>query len=938
MYRARRILSAVVLLCCLLAKPALASPWVSADWGGAEPSYPPGSLFWHTNEYSTCPVLFRTVLDVRRAPVAYAGFEARASRYAYVFLNGRQIAEHVEENKDVTGPFSVELTHLLRPGRNVLVVSTASDGLALDGGIAYEDGRLQRFGTDPASWRVQKFPPVTMLEYEPAMRPDFDDSAWHPVAESDREPLRVSDAKLKQLCASLASERLHRWDEDAEWRLQMLAAKGIAVVDWETHGWAGPERLPSWVRDLAARPEPAGAAAGSRHQRAEALCRYVVLSDEATNLENQAVGLEALKEPSADVEACREAARAMRSALGEAEQAMKAGRFDESLLHLDRAKAASDAARSGRLLNDLNWSLDNKFSWFDSGALLDNRISDWGLRIGSPASTLASPLSPAALVTLEGAQLTLEGWDAAEPYRVYDKPAVLGPVCAWAVLGGRVTSLWPDDHGVVYDRAAQGPLSENWVLLVEAMNRGGRLPVQLVFLDEPERIVFERSEKGTSRVTVAFQAAGARLFVLRPLKEWRGFLEEARLLTADPVDQEAVQPYLRACRLWSRALLDYPITFSESFIRDPQDEWALYVADVYNYRELRDAWGTEPLRLAPLPPLATYGLLVDYPGLRVVGNAEVLGSRGIWGDEIAAVGQDHIVYRVPLDPIKRFGGFTSYCFGPTDIGQPGNIPEIESVARTGANSYRPQHNQTGDAAMKTLDWCWERGIQNVFNADEKWVTDIVEHYRTLAQKCKDYPFDAVAYDLLNEPETREPRAYNTLIRRVVKAIRAIDKTHLIYVEVIPEWGPGARPYPEAAFDNLENTGDPLTCYSFHDYRYRLPPRWPNAEDDIRDILTRWVPAFRASIDYRAPIHLGEFGGFEQTDQSVFENSCALTLMLDYLRIFDQFGWHWHYYSNRGIVYVRADGSLRESYVQDACRRYFATGRFNANRTSPAGRP
>jgi len=61
-------------------------------------------------------------------------------------------------------------------------------------------------------------------------------------------------------------------------------------------------------------------------------------------------------------------------------------------------------------------------------------------------------------------------------------------------------------------------------------------------------------------------------------------------------------------------------------------------------------------------------------------------------------------------------------------------------------------------------------------------------------------------------------------------------------------------------------------------------------------------------------------------------------MSDYLRIFDQFGWHWHYYSNRGIVYVRADGSLRESYVQDACRRYFATGRFNANRTSPVGRP
>ena len=55
------------------------------------------------------------------------------------------------------------------------------------------------------------------------------------------------------------------------------------------------------------------------------------------------------------------------------------------------------------------------------------------------------------------------------------------------------------------------------------------------------------------------------------------------------------------------------------------------------------------------------------------------------------------------------------------------------------------------------------------------------------------------------------------------------------------------------------------------------------------------------------------------------------MMLDFLDVFEQFGWHWHYYSNRGITRVRRDGSLEESGVQEAVRRHFARGTFNATR-------
>ncbi len=600
----------------------------------------------------------------------------------------------------------------------------------------------------------------------------------------------------------------------------------------------------------------------------------------------------------------------------------------------DSAEAESARARSGRLLNELNWCLDNKFAWFDSGALLDNDVAGWGLEIASRVEAFASPLSPAALLTLDGPQLVLQGWQERGPYRVYDKPSLLGPVGLWAVLDAEPTNLLPAPNGVVYDRAIHGPLAENWMLLVEAMNRGGYLPVELVFLQPPSQVVFESGEAGTERVRITFGGGGGQVLILRPLKGWSGFLEQARRLTASPLDQSKVRPYVEACRLWSRALLQYPVSFSEAYIADPDEAGALLVADVYNYRALKDAWGTQPLRLAPLPPLASYGLLTDYPGLRVLSDAQVLGSRGDWGDEIAAVNEDHIVYRVPLDRMRRAGGFTSYRFWPTRIDAPGTITELDAAERSGANSYRMQHNETGAPALQLLDRCWERGMENIFNIDEKWIPDIVEHFQTLATECRDYPPQAVAYDLLNEPETRLPRSYNALIRKITKAIREIDQTHPIYVEAIPQWGPGGSPFPESALSNLAETGDPLTCYSFHDYEYRLPQRWPNDEDDVRTFLSRWIPAFKLGIDYRAPVHLGEFGGFEQTDQDCHENACAITLMMDYLKVFDHFGWHWHYYidpflTDRNLLRPRRDGSLEESYVHEAVRRYFDRGTLAA---------
>lgn len=927
---------ALIALICLGAfiVPAsvYAAPWIAADWANMEPQYSPGSLFWKTNNYPDCPILYRTVLDLDDKQVNTAGFSAIASGFAYVFLNGSQIASYTQRDEDPNSkPFHVELGHLLKLGRNVLIISASRDGFSLEGSIEYSDGSIQRLASGTDNWKAQKFPSLTMLEHEDCMRPDFHDDDWFAVKENGEKPMAVFDAESKRMCDQFSHQRMLKLDKDAEWRIRMLLEKGIAVADWQAYGWAGAERLPDWILNIAQQALDKKEEAGWLHHVAESLTWYIRISDDATNLENYVTGLGAIEAPAADIDACEKAGKELRAILEHMEQQIRDEKYVQAAKMQEKGKAAMMQARSARLINNLCWCLDNKFGWFDVPEMMDNCMSEWGMNIDSPARTFSSPLSPATFITSSEAELVISGWEKLEPLKVYNKPPKLGPVCLWAVLDDKVTILEPGEDGVVYDLASDGELSENWMLLVSDLSAGGHLPTQLVFLESPQKIAFKAGEKGTSEIKITFDKPGARLFALRPLKEWRGLLQEAKYLKDAPLNETGAQEYIQQCRFWSRSLMNYPVTFSEVFMRDPQNNGAILCADVYNYWELKDEWNTEPIRIAPLPPLATYGLMMQYPGLEVVSEAENLGSRGIWGDHIAAVGQSLIVYRVPIDPIKRFGGFTSYCFGGTDIGEPGSLMEIETIKITGANSFRPQHNQTGERAMRTLQWCWERGIQNVFNTDEKWVPDVVEHFRTLAEKCKDFPPDAVAYDLLNEPETRDPRAYDALIRKITQAIREVDKTHLIYVEVFPPWGPSASPFPRMAFENLTPTGDELTCYSFHDYEFRLPPRWPNDEQDIRSILSRWIPAFRYGIDSRRPIHLGEFGGFEQTDQSVYDNPCTLTLMMDYLRIFDQFGWHWHYYANRGTVRVRRDGSLQESYVQEAHRQYFAGGTFNSNR-------
>jgi hypothetical protein len=515
--------------------------------------------------------------------------------------------------------------------------------------------------------------------------------------------------------------------------------------------------------------------------------------------------------------------------------------------------------------------------------------------------------------------------------------------------------LPPGKDAAGYDAARDGPLAANWALV----SPGGQTrPVLLVFAAGPVRIA---CEAGLTRITLP-QAVG-RIIAVRP---W---------VRADP---PAAAARLEAIGLWSRAALAVPINYMEvTRVLKPGEPWADMAADrvpagpvlghtiVYDYLETKDAWGTEPLKLAPLPSLCSFGMDTKFRGLALDAGmkVETFQDGGLLAPYRGVRGADRVAYQYPVEPFPRLAGFTSWMFTGGDTGVRGNKRELEAVATTGANSYRPQHNFSdqpapanqfpGDGRTRVqviADYANAVGMNYMNNIDETlggkpedvtgdyaaFMERVSVHYEKIARQLTDRPAWAAAYDLVNEAYHHRHEAYNPAMRALIARVRAVDKRHLCYVEPCESWGA----IQQLAL--IEPTGDPLTLHSFHDYNFRLKDagdRWPNLRQDITSIYDMWLPVFVFAVRHGAGMHCGEFGGFHPP---TFDSRAQRLMMNDFLRIFDQLGAHHHYYSGRELFESqtggrRADGALRPSQVVYAYRQYFARGDFNLH-YAPAGQP
>lgn len=232
-------------------------------------------------------------------------------------------------------------------------------------------------------------------------------------------------------------------------------------------------------------------------------------------------------------------------------------------------------------------------------------------------------------------------------------------------------------------------------------------------------------------------------------------------------------------------------------------------------------------------------------------------------------------------------------------------------------------------------------------------------WRQLARALKAHPA-VVGYNLLNEPcpkrATRPkltdwfkddyeawqaatqgtPADLSSFYEKAVRAIRDVEDQ----TPIILDSGFYATPW---AFKVLKPVADAKTLYSFHFYepaeftgrnnlgRYAYPGKIPTGESDdpviqywdgthmasflspVRDWQKRWsIPARR--------ILVGEVGVYRM-------NAGAAQYLNDALRLFDERGWHWAFYSYREDDWDGMDYELGAAKPSTAYRQAIAARRM-----------
>lgn len=236
-----------VALFCLCAS-ASAAQWLTPDFApGAEPTFKPVPLYWLA--VAETPYVYRTELLVpelaNRATVAL-----RSAGYVYVYVDGKQVFAAAPRSADQRGGARaepadrnrvhlVDLSHALTQGKHVLTVSAPRDGFVLDGGIYLRTRRLASIASD-AKWTVTKFAPTTILEDEPALRLAYTGPAA-PVKTG--EDWKAAEDDLAKAFFAAFLDRSRRTLDDIAWQAELMATKGIYIVDDSAHAWGGPQRL-----------------------------------------------------------------------------------------------------------------------------------------------------------------------------------------------------------------------------------------------------------------------------------------------------------------------------------------------------------------------------------------------------------------------------------------------------------------------------------------------------------------------------------------------------------------------------------------------------------------------------------------------------------------------------------------------------------------------
>lgn len=193
----------------------------------------------------------------------------------------------------------------------------------------------------------------------------------------------------------------------------------------------------------------------------------------------------------------------------------------------------------------------------------------------------------------------------------------------------------------------------------------------------------------------------------------------------------------------------------------------------------------------------------------------------------------------------------------------------------------------------------ENGEMEMFY-DRRYADAFVECWRRIAARFRGNADVIYGYDLINEPEQKEPSAcdYWELQRLAAEAVRAIDPDTTIIIESNGWDAPSAFAYLGAL--DMDNVIYQVHMYMPFEYTHQrvgganMSPRaYPDREAglDIARLRQYLQPVRDFELRHRAKIYVGEFSAIAWA-------AGADRYIADCIALFNEYGWDWTYHAFR----------------------------------------
>ncbi len=180
----------------------------------------------------------------------------------------------------------------------------------------------------------------------------------------------------------------------------------------------------------------------------------------------------------------------------------------------------------------------------------------------------------------------------------------------------------------------------------------------------------------------------------------------------------------------------------------------------------------------------------------------------------------------------------------------------KAIAWAGKHGLRVILDMHAVAGAQNGDWHSDSDGRVLFYSSKKNQRRAAALWQVIAERFKDEPV-VIGYDLLNETVIPDPAPMNAYYHAAIKAIRAVDRKHIIFVEG-NRWAQDIE-----CLDSFDDEQLVLGIHSYEppDFAFNLVPglRYPRPGWDSR-MMRRHLAQYAATAVKRGrPVWCGEFG-------------------------------------------------------------------------------